>query len=90
MIHLCHGTLWSHKQERGGSLRTDKEWSSKYTVINNNKKVNVINSVNRYSLYKKGEEGIRRETSQYMPFLHLNHVSITCLIKKNPFYKIEL
>lgn len=85
MIHLCHGILWSHKQERGGSLCTEKEWSSKYTVINNNKKVNVINS-----MYKKGEEGIRRETSQYMPFLHLNHVSITFLIKKNPFYKIEL
>lgn len=62
-----------------------------YVLINNGlqnilsykrKKVNVINSVNRYSLYKKGEGGIRRETSQCMPFLHLNHVNIIYLIKK--------
>ena len=41
---------------------------------------NVINSVNRYSLYKKGGEGIGRELHGICLFYILNQVSIAYLI----------
>lgn len=47
LIYPCNGMLWSHKQEWGGSLCA---MAPKYIITRN--KTNVINKVNKYSLYR--------------------------------------
>ena len=79
-----------------GEKKTKKKRNGLQNILSYQKRwggSNTVNSVNKYSLYKKGGEGIGRELHSIRLFYILNYMSIAYLIKnleESLLYMVEL